>query len=244
MINFVICDDNKFFRERIKRVIKNYMMNFDTDEEFYDFEDYGPDFKEGIKEINGFKVYVLDIETKDGSGLDAARYIREEIDDWNSVIILITAHNELKYEALGNRLFLLDFINKFDDYELRLREDLARVKNNYDNRENCLSFEISRTIKKIEFRHIVMIEKEKDSKRCIIRTTYGDYTICKTLNNVYKLLDNRFIKVSRSLIANLDQVTEYNYSENKLLFKNGTVTYDISRAYKKKVSNGVKHNCG
>lgn len=240
MINFIICDDNKIFVDRIQKIVKCYMMNFDIDEKFYLFDGYGKDFKDAVKKINGFKAFILDIETKDGSGIDATRYIREELDDWNSLIILLTAHNELKYEALGNRLFLLDFINKFDNYEKKLREDLERIKKHYDHREKCLTFESNRTTKRIDFKHIVMIEKEKDSKRCLIKTTYGDYIINKTLNNVHKELDTRFIKVSRSLIINLDQVMEYDHAENKLTFKNGIVSYDISRGYKKKVTNSVK----
>lgn len=240
MINFIICDDNEMFVTKLKKITENYMMNFDLENKYYMFSDYDRDFKETIKKINGFNVYLLDIETKNGSGLDASRYIREELDDWSSVIILITAHNELKYEALGNRLFLLDFINKFDDYEKKLKEDLERVKKNYDHREKSLTFEYNRVIKKIEFKHIVMIEKEKDSKRCLISTTYGEYVICKSLNTVLKLLDDRFIKVSRSTIINLDQINEYDSVENKITFKNGITTYDISRDYKKRVINSVR----
>lgn len=240
MINFIICDDNKNFAEKIKKIVQNYMMNFDIDDRFYLYEDYEQEFKQKIKDIKGFKVYILDIETKCGSGIDASRYIREDLDDWNSLIILLTAHNELKFEALSNRLYLFDFLNKFDDYEKKLKEDLERIKKNYDYRENCLTFEFNKVIKKIDFKHIVMIEKEKDSKKCIIKTTYGEYTVYKTLNNILKLLDKRFIKISRSTIINMDQVSEYNYSENKIIFKNGTVSYDISRAYKKKVCNSVK----
>lgn len=241
MINFIICDDNISYRDKIKKIVENYMMNFDTEAKYYTFDNYGKKFEESINKIEGHKVFILDIETKNGSGIDATRYIREELDDWNSVIILITVHSELKYEALGNRLFLLDFINKFDNYEKRLIEDLDRIKKNYDHREKCLTFEINRVIKKIDFKHIVMIEKQKDSKKCLVSVLYGEYYIQESLNNVLKLLDNRFIKISRSTIINTDQVAEYNTAENKILFKNGTSTYDISRNYKKKVCEYVKN---
>jgi len=242
MINFIICDDNQPFATKLKQIVENYMMNYDTEYKTYMFVDYGKKFKDAINKLEGFNVYLLDIETKNGSGIDATRYIREELDDWNSVIILITAHNELKYEALGNRLFLLDFINKFDNYENKLKEDLGRTLKNYDNREKCLTFETNRIIKKIDFRHIITIEKEKDSKRCIIHTTYGEYIIYSSINNILKLLDDRFMKINRSMIINNDQIAEYDSSENKITFKNGTTTYDISRDYKKEVSNNVKCN--
>jgi len=241
LINYIICDDNESFANKLQTIVENYMMNFDVDEKYYMFKDYGDNFKNKVKEIEGFKVFILDIETKDGSGLDASRFIREELDDWSSVIMLITAHNELKYEAFGNRLFLLDFINKFDDYENKLKEDLERVMKNYNHREKCLTFEYNRIIKKVEFKHIVIIEKEKDSKKCIIKTKYGEYLICETLNNVFKLLDNRFIKISRSTIINIDEVREYDNIENKITFKNGTSTHDISRGFKKEVYKSVRN---
>lgn len=242
MINFIICDDNEKFAIKLRQLVENYMMNYDIDTKYYMFVDYGNSFYKTINNLEGFNVYILDIETKNGSGLDATRYIREELDDWNSVIILVTAHNELKYEALGNRLFLLDFINKFDNYENKLKEDLKRTIKNYDNRKKCLTFECNRIIKKIDFRHIVIISKEKDSKKCEIITTYGNYEMHNTINNIIKQLDERFIKINRSMIVNTDQIIEYDSSENKLTLKNGIVTFEISRDYKKKVIEIVKCN--
>lgn len=235
MINFIICDDKLEFLKREKKIVDNFMMNYDIEYKCHSFSEYNSKFMDIAKKDAGFKVYLLDIKTKNGSGLDMARKIREEYDDWVSVIIIITAYPEYKYDALGNRLYLFDFINKLDNCEPKLLQDLERALKNYDNRQKCLSFEFNHVVKKLEFRHIIMIEKEKDSKRCLIRTTYGDCVIGKTLNSTFKMLDNRFIKTSRSVIINVDQVSEFNVSENKILFKNGMETYDISRDHKRAV---------
>ena len=235
MIKFIICDDEREFITKETVIIEKFMMNFDTEYEIAKFTEYNDKFKRIAQEDAGFKIYLLDIRTKKGSGLDMARMIREEFDDWVSVIIIITAYPEYKYEALGNRLYLFDFINKLDNCHIKLTEDLGRAIKNYDNREKCLSFEFNHIVKKLEFRHIIMIEKEKDSKRCLIKTTYGDCLIGKTLNATYKMLDKRFIKSSRSVVINTDQVREFDVSENKIIFKNGLETYDISRDYKKLV---------
>lgn len=235
MIKFIICDDKKEFINKETIIIEKFMMNLDIEYEIVTFNEYNNKFVKVAKEDAGFKVYLLDIRTKKGSGLDMARIIREEYDDWVSVIIIITAYPEYKYEALGNRLYLFDFINKLDNCEVKLTEDLERALKNYDNREKCLSFEFNHVVKKLEYRHILMIEKEKDSKRCLIKTTYGDCLIGKTLNSTYKMLDDRFIKSSRSVIINTDQVREFDIPENKIIFKNGLETYEISRDHKKSV---------
>ena len=239
MIKFIICDDKREFAEKETVIIQKFMINLDIEYEIVSFSEYNSKFKKIAQTDSRFKVYLLDIRTKKGSGLDMARMIREEFDDWVSVIIIITAYPEYKYEALGNRLYLFDFINKLDNCEIKLTEDLERALKNYDNREKCLTFEFNHVLKKLEYRHIIMIEKEKDSKRCLIKTTYGDCLIGKTLNSTYKMLDDRFIKISRSVIINTDQVREFEISQNKIIFKNGMETYEISRDFKKSVINNL-----
>lgn len=233
MINFIICDDNKEFIKKEKQIVENFMMKYDIEYKVYLFDEYDKKFDDIVVKDIGFKIYLLDIQTKNGSGLDAARKIREEIDDWVSVIIIITAFNEFKYEALGNRLYLLDFINKLNKCDVKLKEDLERALKHYDNRNKNLKYEYNHILRQVEFRHIIYIEKEPDSKRCIIKTTYGEQIINKTLSETIKLLDKRFIKTSRSMVINTDFIREYDIKENKLIFTNGDYTYQISRTLKK-----------
>ena len=235
MINFIICDDNKNFRNHIQRLVDKHMMKSDIDYKTYVFEEYNNDFRKLAKSDVGFKVYLLDIRTKNSSGLDAARMIREEFDDWVSIILIITSFSEYRYEALGNRLYLLDFISKVDNCDSRIEDNLNKALKNYNNRYNCLSYELNHVIKRIEYRHIIYIEKEQDSKRCIIKTIYGEQVIRKNLREVIKLLDNSFMKVHRSLIVNIDYISEYDTGENKITFKNGEYTHLISRKYKKEL---------
>lgn len=233
MINFIVCDDNKEFLKKEKQIIDSFMMKCDVDYKIYLFNEYDKKFDDVVIKDMGFKIYLLDIQTKNGSGLDVARKIREEYDDWVSVIIIITAFNEFKYEALGNRLYLLDFINKLNNCYEKIKEDLEIALKHYNQRNKSLKYEYNHILKQVEFRHIIYIEKEPDSKRCIIKTTYGEQAINKTLNETMKLLDNRFIKTSRSLIVNTDFISEYNLKDNKLVFTNGDFTYQISRTMKK-----------
>ena len=107
------------------------------------------------------------------------------------------------------------------------------VDKSFKKLKNRIDIIISVDGTQIEFRHIIYIEKEQDSKRCIIKTTYGDQYINKSLNDMYELLDSRFIKTSRSCIANSDFIKEFIIAENKLVFKNGEYTYLISRSMKK-----------
>lgn len=239
MLNFVVCDDEKEFREVIIKEIEKFMMNYDVNYEVYQFETYDEDFEKVARSDLGFKVYFFDIKTKNGSGLDAARFIREELEDWNSIIVIVTAFAEYRYEALSNRLYLLDFISKFDNCKAKIKEILKIIYKNYNSREKCLSYEYNYTFYKIELKNIIFIEKEQDSKRCIIYTTYGTFKAPFTLVSMAKQLDKRFLKVHKSLILNTDKISTYNTKENEVVFSNGMSTNLISRSGRKELINYV-----
>lgn len=241
MINFIICEDNRSFSSIMQTTIDNFMMNYEIDYKIQHFNGYNKGFRKIVKEEAGFKVYFLDLVTDEGSGLDAARMIREEYDDWVSIIIIVTSHEEYRYEALSTRLALFDFVNKLNECEKVIIEDLTRVMNNYDKRENSITYEYNHICHKIEFRHIISIEKEPESKRCIIHTTYGDKVIPGSLNTVLRLLDKRFVKIHRSLIVNTDQIVSYDIAKNKISFKDGMSTTLVARDRKKELVGRVKH---
>lgn len=235
MLNFVVCDDNKNFSKMMKTTIENFMINYEQEYKIFHFDGYNETFEQFVNKELGFKVYFLDIRTKYGSGLDAARIIREKYDDWVSIIIIVTSHEEYRYEALGNRLYLMDFINKLNDCEQTVKDDLKKIMKSYNKRYKSLTFEYNHIFHKIEFRSIISIEKEPDSKRCIIKTTYGTTCIPGTLNDVASKLDSRFLKVHRSLIVNKDKIVRYTPKSNKLEFNDGSYTHLIARSKKKEL---------
>lgn len=235
MINFVVCEDEKELRKIEVKEITKFMMNYDIDYEIHEFSEYNKKFEDYAQKDDGFKIYLLDIVTNKSSGINAARKIREEYDDWVSVIIMVTSHPEFKYEALSSRLYLLDFINKLNNMEEKIRDNLEVAMKHYDNRHKQIKYTYNRNLYNIELREIIYIEKEQDSKRCVAMTKYGKQIIPGTLNDVYKMLDDRFLKVHKSLIINLDEIREFESNTNKLIFKNGEETYLVSRNKKKEL---------
>ena len=241
MLNFIVCEDDKIFQQEIKEEIEKFMMRSDVDYKIFLFSNYGKDFEDMAKKDIGFKMYFLDIKTKCGSGIDAIRYIREELDDWTSMIVIVTAFSEYRYEVLSNRLYLLDFINKLDDCRKKIKENLAIVLKNYNNKEKCLTFQYNYVVQKVEYRHILYIEKEMDSKHCIIHTTYEPFKIAKTISELEGILDNNFLKVHRSIIVNLNKIKKYDIRKNEITFDNNKKMNAISRDKKKELIEHVKN---
>ncbi len=235
MINFMICENEPLIAQEYEKEIDSFMMGFDNEYKCHFFTGYGQKFKKKVKEEIGFKIYILDVKTQEGTGIDAARYIREECDDWVSMIIVITAYTEFKYDALGKRLLILDFISKMDKYKDRLRNDFQICLKNYDTKYKSLSYKYKGTLQTLELRNIICIEKEPDTRRCIITTTHGKFPIQGNLIDVEDKLDKRFLKTHRSLIVNIDHVYRFNSRTNLLEFKNKESTYLVARDKKKEV---------
>lgn len=241
MIYFIIYEHDeqaiKIYQEQINKV----MINYDIDYKFKIFNNYNSNWQKFIEEEKTFKIYLLTITSKRNSGLDIAKYIREELDDWQSMIIMLSENSKFQAEALNKRLLVIDFIIKQNLWQKKLLNAIKIALKNYDKRPKSLKFTYQKTLYNIEFSKIIYIEKELDNKKCLIKTTDGIYYINGTLTTIFKLLDNRFIKCCRSIIINLEQILSYNSKTNTLIFKNKEELTAISRTKKKDVINYIRH---
>ena len=108
MINFIISSNNHE-AVKINKLIDNYMMNYDIEVKYHLF-DKCECFKEKIKTVKGPKLYIIDVDTNINDKINMVNYIRKTLDDWNSHIILISEHNEFKYEFVGKKLYIFDIV--------------------------------------------------------------------------------------------------------------------------------------
>ena len=92
MINFIVIDDVKKFSEMIIDIITKVMMKNKFMYKTYSFDEYDDKFFEVMNSSLSNKIYIMDIETKNASGIDIARKIRKF--DVDSIIIFVTVHNE------------------------------------------------------------------------------------------------------------------------------------------------------
>lgn len=229
-MEFVICDDEKVFRSNIRRVIDKVLMDQEYDYDVIEFSKFDPSFKKKIQEST-HKIYILDIEIKDSiSGIDIARKIREN--DWESIIIFVTSHNELGYQALKARIMLLDFISKYDDFENNL-ESILRKSLSLINSKKTIKFDSEGTSYIIHLSDILYIEKDTVDRKCIIKTTYNEILVNKTLNYMIQNLDDRFYLSHRSCLINTDKIRKIDWKNSVIYFESGISTSLLSRDRKK-----------
>ena len=230
MINFIICDDNKDVVYNIKNIISKCMMKNNFEYKTHLFYDLDDKFMKITRSSLPFKIYILDIETPSRSGIDVARIIRDR--DVESIIIFITGHEELGLTLLKNEIMFLSFINKFDNYEKRL---VTAIKKGIRmlQRKNILRFEERGNIYNIAMDDILYITRDSIERKCVIKTTYADIKTYKSLAEMQKLLDERFIKTHRACIIYQDSVAEIDKGKNLILFNNGLSIDLLSDKYKK-----------
>ena len=233
MIDFIMVDDNLYYLHKSKKIIDKVMMNYDIEYNFIAYDKY----RKELLNKDSFKVYIISYKN---DSIELIKYIREKLDDWKSLIIVLYKNNEDKNKVLKNNLFIVDYINRNKNFEGKLLRNIQICLKNYDQRPNSLKYKYKNTSYNIEFQKILYIEKEQDNKRCIIRTIEKEYYIPGTLNKVLKLLDKRFIKSSRSFIINKEQMLFYDIKSNIIMFKNNMYLYGVSRDNKKDILNYLR----
>ena len=232
MVNVIICDDNDKDRKNILDVVNNFMQKNKIEYQTHIYNDYNKNFHEIIDNNLPFKIYLLDIETPSASGIDIARKIRNK--DVDSVIIFLTVHEELGNIILKNDLMFLSFINKFDNFKLRLNKSLKKSLDLL-NHKSIIKFTDRNTVYTIDMNDILYLTKESFERKTIIKTDYAEFKVNKTLTELVGMLDNRFIQTHRSCYINKDRKVSIDKTNKIILFDNGESTDLLSDKYRKVV---------
>lgn len=233
MVNFILCDDDPIFLDKIVKRINNLMMKNKTAYKIHIFNDYNDKFLSIVRQKMSCKIYILDIQTPSRSGIDIAHFIRERETD--SMIIFLTGHEELGESLLHKEIMFLAFINKFDQVEKRLERAIKKSLNML-NVKNILKFEDRGTIYTINTKDILYITKDSTDRKTIIKTEYTEYKTSKPLIEIIELLDDRFVQTHRSCVVNLDRLTSINKNKRIMTFDDGSINDMLSEKYKKEVN--------
>ena len=230
MINFIVVDDNKKFLDIIMDVITKVMMHNKFIYKTHFFNEYDSDFYDVMNSSLSNKIYILDIETKNSSGIDVARKIRKH--DIDSIIIFATVHNEAGLVLLKDDLMFLTFLCKFDDFENKLFSSINKALE-YIHHRISIVFDDRGTIYTIPYNDILYVTKDSSDRKSVIVTGNNEYRIGLSLKEIVKLCENRFIQTHRSCFVNMDRVRVVRKREGIIEFDNGESIDLLSNMYKK-----------
>lgn len=217
MLNFIICDDNKYFNDIIFSIVQKFIFQNKLNAKIYTFFDFNDEMRSLIYDDSiGFKIYILDIQLPSKNGNQIAEIIRHKANDITSYIIFITTFfEEHKIDILRGTYSFLDYVNKEEDYQKQLLQVLEYGINQV-KKKNIIFIKTRDMTYRISIENILYIYYDKSNRQSHIITTF-DYTV-----STYKLLaelmredlDDSFAYCSRSCLINKNRVS---YIDNKNL---------------------------
>lgn len=149
-------------------------------------------------EDKDFDILLLDIEMGEMDGVTMARKIRRENETVQ--IIFVTGYSD--YIAEGYEVNALHYLMKPVDKE-KLFTVLDRAMVKRGESERYLKLELSGEMVRIPFREISYLEVRQNY---VTLHAGEDYTVKRSLGEFEKELDQRFCRVGRAFIVNLDKV--------------------------------------
>lgn len=238
MLNFIIYEDDDVTQKEYAKIINKFIMKKDIPYKIIKINSYDNPTKNLIKNLEGAKIFVIDIEVPGKSGLELSREIRNS-GDWNSPIIICSSHKELKNTGFASRLLMLDFIIK-DKNILNNLEKALKVAFNIIDCHKSYNFKFNGEYYQIPYESILFIEKNLNDNYSTLFTKRSKYVIKDSIINILSNLnDERFLKCSRSCIVNMDNILSIDFINSTICF--GELSTDlVSREGKKALRNFIK----
>lgn len=203
-----ICDDLESDRDYLKDLLNkwandyNHLLNIDI---FSSAES----FLFHYEEAKDYDVLLLDIEMGLMDGVSMAKKIRQDNDAVQ--IIFITGYSD--YIAEGYEVNALHYLIK-PVKEEKLFPVLERAIEKVNKNDVVLNLETANGMVRVPIYQIHYVEVFGNY---VTIHANDDVVVKMTLNEIEKLLDERFYRVGRSVIVNLNEVSRVTKTEIKLL---------------------------
>lgn len=231
MLKIIICEDNTVCLEKAISATHKALGNFDIEYKICKYLSYCDEMQKDIDDKINKKIYILDIELPNISGIQIADKIRT--DDWDSIIIFVTSHPECKNDIFYARLMAYDYISKYSTYDKRLQQSIEKAAK-IVGKKRVFSYKHNRTIYRIELDNILYIERINGTKKCIIYTETGhEYEISGNMQDILDKLDESFVLSHKSCIININKVKFVDYNSNTITLTNGEVIDKLSHRKRK-----------
>ena len=187
-----ICDDEPFQSNYLKSLVMAWSEEKELDCSVKTFSSAESLLFHGCEE---FDILLLDIEMAGMNGVELAKRVRER--DETSVIIFVTGYSE--YIAEGYDVQALNFLVKPID-RMKLFSVLDKAAKLLSKNEKALSLEQKGETFIVPLREIRFLEVSGNYVSVYAKSVF---IVKKTLADLERQLDDRFVRTGRSFIVNL-----------------------------------------
>lgn len=195
-----ICDDDQFFRDKLRSMIFEYKSKNRMHIDVYTYED-GASL---LKTKKTFDMIFLDYEMPGIDGMDTARELRRR--NCTCSIVFVTAYPHFIYDSFE--------VQPFRFFEKPIQEEqIEKLMNDFVARQKQLApLIVVDEQERIAVQTKKILYLEGDGKYCIVRTDDSTYSSSKTLAQVYALLPQYcFYRSHKSYVVNLYSVSSFSH---------------------------------
>ena len=221
MLNFVICDDN-----RLSKMLESIFINHNIDAKISLKAQSASQVFDFVNN-NKVDVLILDINLQsETNGCDIANIIRQKNKD--VYIIFTTGH--LEYALLAYKYKTFDYLpkpivkEKLEETILRLIDDINCSPAKFIRLNNNKTI-----INQDEINYI-----KKDGMKLVFCTNSRNYETYSSFSKIEDCLPENFVRCHKSFIANIDNISDINYSKNTILFSHNN-SCSIGAKYKNNI---------
>lgn len=212
MINFALCDDNIQLLTKLREMLEKILFKHDFDAAVT-FSSSNVDELLDFLDTHDVDVLFLDIDLgTEQNGIEIAKKIRKK--NKAIYIIFVTGHFEYIISAFECKTF--DFIqkpfsqSKLENTVLRLYDDIN------NNSADFIRINSRRTL--INQSSINFIQK--DGMKTIFNVVSGEINTYGSFNTIVPSLPNNFVRCHKSFIVNTSNISEIDFKNNIIFFKN------------------------
>lgn len=226
MLRIYLCEDNQKQLSYFKKCISDVILieDFDLHMELATTNPY--QLLDSIS--NNFQdtgLYFLDIDLgSEINGLELGRKIRQK--DPRGFIVFITTHSEMSYMTFTYKVEALDYIIKNDQQEIKksihncIVNAYQRYNSPLNNVHKNFCFMVGEREYCIPFDDIVYFETSDSPHKILLHQMNKIQEFNGKLSNIVSNLDNRFFRVHRSFLININHIEEIDMKERVITMDN------------------------
>ena len=222
-----ICDDSDADRQYISGLVSDWSIHVDCTVQISSFAS-AESFLFHYAEKSDYDILLLDIEMGTMDGVSMAKKLRLNNDTVQ--IVFITGYSD--YILEGYEVAALHYLMK-PVREDKLFSVLDRAAAKLLKNEKIVNFHIGGEMVRIP---IYQIRYADVSGNYVTIHASDDLTVKMTLGELEKELDDRFLRVSRSVVVNLTQISRVTKTEIKL---NDSVSIPLPRGAYESVNRAI-----